>query len=182
MSYAINIKNIALCLVISGFTTFASARFIQADPIGLEGGLNQYVYVEGNPLNLVDPLGLAPPKGIQRPIDLMPLEGGGGGGGSLGRGLGASSSNAARLDAMRQAGIPTSQQPLAQTSNASGREYSYNVGGTRMSVQQQTLDRSHMGQSHWEAGRVKIDPLTGQVRNNDYGFPRLTNDKSKVCY
>lgn len=88
---------------------------------------------------------------------------------------------------MRDAGIPTGQQPISQSRNASGREYSYDVpapgGGTqRMSVQQQTMDRSHPGQAHWEAGRVKVDPLTGEVRYNNYGRPALTNDKSKVDY
>ena len=52
----------------------------------------------------------------------------------------------------------------------------------RMSVQQQTMDRSHPGQAHWEAGRVKTDPRTGAVRENNYGRPALTNDKSKVDY
>ena len=88
---------------------------------------------------------------------------------------------------MREAGIPTSQQPVSQSRNMSGREYSYDVpapgGGTRrMSVQQQTMDRSHPGQPHWEAGSVKTDPLTGAVRENNYGRPALTNDKSKVDY
>jgi hypothetical protein len=96
-------------------------------------------------------------------------------------------SSQARRQVMLEQGIPTSQQPVSQGRNASGRYQQYEVpkagGGTETkSVQQQTLDRSHPGQGHWEAGRVKRDPITGQVLSNKYGSPRLTNDKSKANY
>jgi RHS repeat-associated protein len=39
-------------------------RFISEDPIGLEGGINLYTFVENNPLNFIDPSGEIPLIGI----------------------------------------------------------------------------------------------------------------------
>ncbi|PIT15385.1 RHS repeat domain-containing protein [Snodgrassella alvi] len=142
-------------------------RFTQPDPIGLLGGFNLYQYAP-NGLTWIDPWGLNE-KSIGTEDNPF------------------SSSRAARRDAMRQVGIPTSQQPLSQSKNKSGREYTYRTpkkqggGMTISSVQDQTMDSSHLEKPHWEAGQVKIDD-SGRPIMNKYKRPQLKNGKGKAYY
>jgi RHS repeat-associated protein len=87
---------------------------------------------------------------------------------------------AAQREAMRQQGIPTSQQGK-QTSTEAGRQYTYEVpkagGGTETKIVQRNsgTDRSHPGQPHVEAGSTKPGGQTDSI-----GRPRLDSNKTKV--
>jgi len=92
------------------------------------------------------------------------------------------SSRAARREAMRQAGIPTTQQPRAQIRTSAGMQYEYDVtgkGGKKMTgiVTDQTTDRVPGHGPHWEAGIAK-----GKHEHDPLGRLRVRNGKSKVEY
>ena len=47
-------------------------RYTQSDPLGLNGGINRYVYAAGNPVSDIDPLGLLSYL-VSRPLSGVPF-------------------------------------------------------------------------------------------------------------
>ena len=50
---------LSMIVLVLSWSSMVSARYLQSDPIGLQGGLNTYSYVESDPINFIDSRGLA---------------------------------------------------------------------------------------------------------------------------
>lgn len=92
-------------------------------------------------------------------------------------------SRAARREAMRKAGIPTSQQPNKQLKTMAGHQYEYEIRvgdqGRTAIVTQQTTDRVAGHGPHWEAGLAKPENKYGR---DPLGRLKVENSKSKAEY
>jgi RHS repeat-associated protein len=137
----------------------STAHYQANDPLGLVASLNPHNYVP-NPTIWLDPLGLTP-----CPANMT--------------------SRQARREAMREHGVPTSQQPASQIKTEAGYQYEYDMprpgGGTqRAAVTDQTTDRVAGHGPHWEAGTVKPPAEYGR---DPLGRVRVMNEgKTKVEY
>ncbi len=92
-------------------------------------------------------------------------------------------SRAARREAMREAGIPTSQPLLPDKATKSSDKIFLTRDG-KHTVQDAKNDISHQGQPHWEAGPTKPDfsKPDGLNRSGNNNKPQMGKPKSKAYY
>jgi hypothetical protein len=95
----------------------------------------------------------------------------------------ASTSRAARREAMRDAGVPTSQ-PLIQDKVTKSKDRVFLTRDGGHTVQNARNDKSHQGKPHWEAGATKKDANRpdGLNRSGNNSKPQIAKPKSKVYY
>ncbi len=91
-------------------------------------------------------------------------------------------SRAARREAQRQAGIPTSRAATAQSGKEGQRQYVVEgADGKPKAVTQHQADKDHAN-PHWHAADAKTDPVSGQTRTNKHGQLKYESDGTVVEY
>ncbi len=95
----------------------------------------------------------------------------------------APTSRAARREAMRQSGIPTSQPLIPDKATKSADKVFITRDGNK-TVQNAKNDVSHQGKPHWEAGATKKNDNSpdGLNRSGNNNKPQMSKPKTKVYY
>ncbi|WEF31946.1 RHS repeat-associated core domain-containing protein [Pseudoduganella chitinolytica] len=154
-----------------------SGRFISKDPVGLLGGDHLYSYA-ANPMEWVDPLGLTRTKSSPQKTTAVEKP----------RKCEATlTSNQARREALRRAGIPTSASPFAQRTSSGiytdrvpapkGMEqYAYRVKtakGERLMILSHHMQDNDHACSHWHVGIAKsldTDGMPSKFENGAWKY------------
>ena len=92
-------------------------------------------------------------------------------------------SKAARREAQRKAGVPTSQ-PLMQDKATKSKDKVFLTRDKKSTVQDAKNDSSHKGQPHWEAGPTKkdVNSADGLNRSGNNNKPQMGKPKAKAYY
>jgi RHS repeat-associated protein len=92
------------------------------------------------------------------------------------------SSRQARREAERKAGIPTSRSATSQSGQEGQRQYvKEGSDGTPAVVTQHPADAQH-DNPHWHAANAKVDPVSGEVRQNNHGQVKYESGGPAVEY
>ena len=176
-----------------------AGRFVNQDPIGLEGGENLYAFAP-NTVSWTDPFGLfgfagtiSSPGGFGSSVATTGRQSAAAANNAVAAIVASQSKshtavgrcnkdekdpcsqfptkNAARIIALKEAGIPTSSTPIAQNITPNWEQYMYkNPNGSRtpLIVSHHPSDAKHPC-PHWHVGTAKMDGNLVQKRNNGNG-------------
>ena len=176
-----------------------AGRFVNQDPIGLEGGSNLYRFAP-NTVSWTDPFGLfgfagtiSSPGGFGSSVATTGRQSAAAANNAAAAIVASQSKshtavgrcnkdekdpcsqfptkNAARIIALKEAGIPTSSTPIAQNITPNWEQYMYkNPNGSRtpLIVSHHPSDAKHPC-PHWHVGTAKMDGNLVQKRNNGNG-------------